>query len=98
MNNMKILDTNYKIKYFNKYEDEGLEVGECIGCCDFDTKTIAVLKDHRVKETLIHELVHAFLFEMSLEAKSYDEEMVDTISSVLIRIMKSLKIWDKWKC
>lgn len=93
---MKILDNNYKVNFFNKYEDEGLEVGECIGYCDFDTKTIAVLKDFRVKETLIHELVHAFLYEMSLEQKSFDEEMVDTISSIVIRIMKSLKIWDKW--
>lgn len=94
---MKILDTNYKIKIFDKYKDEGLEVGECIGYCDFDTKVIAVLNDYRVKETFIHEIVHAFLYEMSLEHKSYDEELVDTITSVIIRIMKLLKVWDKWK-
>lgn len=94
---MKILDTNYKIKFFNQYEDEGIEIGDCLGYCDYDTKTIAVLKDKKYKETLIHELVHCFLYEMSLETKSYDEELVDTISAVVIKIMKALKVWDKWK-
>ena len=95
---MKILNTNYKVKFFE--ENSELEnLGDCYGYCDTENKIIGVCKNHKnTKKFYIHELVHAFLEESFNETKSCDEELVETITGIIVEIMKALKIWDKWKC
>lgn len=40
-----------------------------LGCIDYDDRKIYLLKDKYLKETLIHELTHAFLNEINKKAR-----------------------------
>ena len=62
--------------------NEHLKIGddECYGTCRYDRQNIYLLKSMRLsmkKQTLIHELTHAFLYEILLKRqKSYDNEEI----------------------
>lgn len=103
-----ILNTRYEIFYRHRKDDVELEDAD--GYVDFYNKKIVIctLDDwdnstllaiaERIKESLRHEIVHAFLFESGLSACSEytehwakNEEMVDWIA------IQGPKIHEAWK-
>lgn len=103
-----ILNTRYEIFYRNRKDDVELEDAD--GYVDFYNKKIVIcnLDDwtnttpkaiaERMKETLRHEIIHAFLFESGLSTCSgytdhwaKNEEMVDWIA------IQGSKIHEAWK-
>lgn len=98
---INVLGQEYKI-VFGNITDPRLESAD--GYCDFTTKTIAVRSD--IPETvdtvsdlevykdkvLIHEIVHAFLYESGLDSNSWgnNEEIVDWIALQLRKIIKEV--------
>ena len=72
---IKIKDVMYKINLVDNKHDE--INGEFYGKVNLYTKDIWLDKDYiNVRETLIHELVHAFIFEYGFENVKWNEEMV----------------------
>lgn len=60
-----------------------------IGCCRFKDHTIELLADagpDRKAETLIHELIHAMLFEAGYD--EHDEELVKRLSKILHQVLQ----------
>lgn len=83
---MEILGTNYNIVI----DDNRLESEEVEGLCEFDKKNIILKKDYS-DETLLHEMVHAYLYESGLagECDWNKEEMVDWIANQFKKINKT---------
>lgn len=88
MNNMKVLDTNYKVKYVKISDEDFLDK---YGDVDFEKKVIRVVDNQFKKETLVHELVHATLFTLGFEEKAQDEEAVNIITRIVLIIMKLVR-------
>ena len=117
-NKINILGTTYSIRKVDAGEDEYMDRMEFGGYCDGDSKEIVVLNirtlpdfskeplavtKRREKETLRHEIIHAFLNESGLKwnalpnerAWSKNEEMVDWIA---IQFPKILKVFVELEC
>ncbi|MGN0493748.1 MAG: hypothetical protein ACI4F7_08885 [Acutalibacteraceae bacterium] len=109
---VNILGTKYRIKYLD-YEDEPAFENDVVGLCSKYTRTISVgnlstfsdykneskkYKRELEKETLRHEIVHAFYYESGLACNSntysgawaINEEMVDWIAK------QGLKLYNAW--
>lgn len=112
---VNILGTEYRIEMHKVSDDETLKKNNWCGYCDEDTHLIVVAdldeteyfqyenevqKDISIKETLRHEIVHAFFNESGLKnsslqytgAWSKNEEMVDWIA---IQFPKIAKVYDE---
>lgn len=108
---VNILGTEYTIIKKKKEEDSYLNEKGAIGYCDYRDKQIAILdfeNDERYKdesansitqikkETLLHEIIHAFYFESGLNdnalqfdgAWSRNEEMIDWFAIQSSKIYK----------
>lgn len=94
-----VLGVKYDIELLDTKEMKTL--GKCdnfvFGMCNFDTKTIYLNKDIKSirirRETLTHELVHAFFYESGLDEEcdyAKNEELIDWIAIQLPKIMISL--------
>ena len=115
---VKILGTKYKLRKVNFGEDEFMERMKFGGYCDGTAKEIVVLNIktlpdfandpeevilRREKETLRHEIIHAFLNESGLQWNSLpieqawakNEEMVDWFA---IQFPKILKVYKELGC
>lgn len=60
-----------------------------IGCCRFKDHTIELLADagpDRKSETLIHELIHAMMFEAGYD--DHDEDLVKRLGKILHQVLK----------
>ena len=113
-NKVNILGTDYKIEVRKFSEDDCLKRNNWQGYCDEDLKLIVLAdldekehfqydseeqKDKSIKETLRHEIIHAFLNEsgLSYSALQYqgawakNEEMVDWIAIQFPKIAKVYK-------
>jgi hypothetical protein len=111
---VNVLGTKYHIRWVDSGEDEYMEKMSFGGYCDARTKEIVILdlkttpewKNDKIevirtieKETLRHEIVHAFLNESGLQWNSFtperawakNEEMVDWIS------LQGPKIFEAWQ-
>ena len=111
---VKILGTKYTLKAVNAGENEYLEKMHYGGYCDGTAKEIVVLKlkslpdfandpdeiiERRERETLRHEIIHAFLNESGLgwnslpieQAWAKNEEMVDWFAVQFPKILKVFK-------
>lgn len=71
-------------------KDEEKEKQNVDGYCDYNTKEIHIYNDHMTspiyfKQTLTHEVTHAFLYEIGY-AHHDDEELVDKISKWIPQI------------
>jgi Zn-dependent peptidase ImmA (M78 family) len=106
---VKINKAAYTIKELKdilSYIGEDSNNGEKIvyGACSFEDRTVYIKRDlpkDLKKDTLIHELAHAFMFEFGHDNRSYNLEMVcnmfaafgDTIVSITNKYMnKDIKI------
>ena len=112
-----VLGTKYTIKRVNPGQDEYMEKMHFGGYCDSGTKQIVILnieslpdwvnepeevRKDKAKETLRHELIHAFLNESGLrwnsssaDAWAKNEEMVDWFA---IQFPKMLKAFTDGDC
>lgn len=111
---VNILGTEYTIKYKTYDEDACLKENSFAGYCNSIPKEIVVLdlnkveqwddeeqsiKDMSMKETLRHEIIHAFFNESGLQDSSHkydgawtkNEEMVDWIAIQFPKILKAFK-------
>lgn len=111
---VNVLGTEYGIRRINHGEDKYMDENNFAGYCDSVTKEIIILSlrsmpeykndpDNRIeeqeKETLRHEIVHAFLNESGLQESSFryeggwahNEEMVDWIAR------QGKKIYKAWQ-
>ena len=67
------------------------QMPDCIGECDFDNLQISVRKSLRLskaQETLLHEALHACTDPSLKEGKSREEDFVNTVSPVLLQVLK----------
>ena len=111
---VKILGTDYTLRKVNFGEDEFMERMKFGGYCDGTAKEIVVLNiktlpdfandpkeviERKEKETLRHEIIHAFFNESGLgwnslpveQAWAKNEEMVDWIAIQFPKISKVFK-------
>lgn len=111
---LNVLGTNYEVSIKKYDEDKAFEESRIDGYCDSWTKQIVVCEiathpnfknepketcEAAQKETLRHEIVHAFLDESGLASSSAriehgwakNEEMVDWIALQGIKICKAWK-------
>lgn len=114
MAKVDVLGTKYTIKRVNYGQDEYMENMHFGGYCDSSAKEIIVLnlktvpewKDEteamielQERETLRHELIHAFLNESGLQWNSFapekawakNEEMVDWFAIQMPKLLKAFK-------
>ena len=112
-----VLGTKYTIKRVNNGQDEYMDKMHFGGYCDEAAKLIVVLNLNTVpdwkceseaaikekeKETIRHELIHAFLNESGLQWNSFptekawakNEEMVDWFAIQMPKLMKAFKAAD----
>ena len=109
---VNVMGTKYKILKKKYSEDPYFASAGCDGYCDFNTKSISICDlstypgfermskeycENSNKQTLRHELVHAFLYESGLDSCSNhinswarNEEMVDWFA------IQGPKIYDAW--
>ena len=77
---VKINNTRYKIIEVDKVTIEGASKESVFfGCCDYETETISLLRTlstAKKKDTLAHELGHAFLFENGHTDEKFTLEQV----------------------
>lgn len=115
---VKILGTDYTLRKVNFGEDEFMERMKFGGYCDGTAKEIVVLNiktlpdfandpkeviERKEKETLRHEIIHAFFNESGLgwnslpveQAWAKNEEMVDWFA---IQFPKMLKVFKELGC
>ena len=115
---VKILGTSYTLRRVNFGEDEFMERMKFGGYCDATAKEIVVLNigtlpdfandpkeviERKEKETLRHEIIHAFFNESGLQWNSLpveqawakNEEMVDWFA---IQFPKILKVYKELGC
>lgn len=109
---VNVLGTEYTVTFVSDEivcSDISVEIGECGGYCSFQGKEIViakldkceddeVAKEHRRKQNLRHEIIHAFLSESGLGSNSNradcwakNEEMVDWIA------IQGPKIYKAWQ-
>lgn len=109
-----VLGTNYTIKRVGVGQDEYMTKMHFGGYCDGNSKAIVVLDlrsvpewkneeqkyiENKEKETLRHEIIHAFLDESGLQWNSFatekawakNEEMVDWFAIQMPKLVKAFK-------
>jgi hypothetical protein len=103
---VSILGTEYKVEFRSEKEDKLLI--DCFGYTDETDQVLVIQKipennefvnpDWRIKKTLRHEIIHAFLFESGLwrnsgdvNAWSMNEEMVDWIAIQMPKMVKAMQ-------
>ena len=82
-----IKGSKYKIKLI---EQNRFVAGET----DFLTKTITIVKDNNSEElkmTIIHELLHAYMYECGLKSYCNDETLIIFIKSIFKDLNKNYK-------
>lgn len=79
---VNILGTLYRVVIDNKYLEDRDELGEV----DFNKKIIYLTNK---KEALLHEIIHAYLYESGLEEWAQDEKLVTWIELQFNKILKS---------
>lgn len=112
-----VLGTKYTIKRVNYGQDDCMEKMHFGGYCNESAKQIVILNLNTVpewmdeteavieakeKETIRHELIHAFLNESGLQWNSFaaerawakNEEMVDWFAIQMPKLMKAFKAAD----
>lgn len=85
---VNILGTEYKINIIER-PDEDLFYAHADGRTNFDEKVITVWDNKKETErTIIHELIHAYLYESGLTIKTFDEDTVEYLTTMFINLEK----------
>lgn len=89
--NLKIKGVSYKFNLVDEsFDNDGVS---CCGLCKKVDKEIIVVNEDNLNEqiaTILHELIHAYLWECGLSEESNDEKMVEWFSRQFVPIAKSL--------
>lgn len=97
---INVLGTDYIVKYGERKE---LDIADeqCGACCNYGEKVIKIVNDHfsdegdekanevLIKETIIHELTHAFLYESGLVQYSNDEVLAEWFGVNFVKMSKT---------
>lgn len=83
---MKILDTTYRIYEVEKPNDY-MKENDCIGYCDYEKHKIYHLKG---SNSLIHELLHAYLDAYKRYDLATNEEIIETLEAIFKDMIKKL--------
>lgn len=112
---ISVLGTDYTVRYVNYEDDDYARRENVSGYCDFAELRIVVIYDASIpihsdcapaanriyeKETLRHEIIHAFLFQSGLDAAAFpysgswarNKEMIDWFA---MQGPKILKAWQE---
>jgi len=84
-----ILGTLYRVIIDNKYLSEK----ELLGEVDFNEKIIYLTDS---KEALLHEIIHAYLFESGLQEWATDEKLVTWIELQFNKIIYSKEEYENY--
>lgn len=101
---IKINGMKWNIEFLNKDDDRlYYEDDYCLGITLFNELKIFLSNDmpcDLCKQTVIHELTHAFLFSYGIHLNTDDEESVcDFVCAYLTKIQRSTrKIMKSYKC
>lgn len=97
----------WQIKFVEENSEKLIYKGEkCLGICYFEKQKIYIngtLEDKRLKSTIVHELVHAFIYCYDIEIPTDDpdeaeEVFCDFVGDHIGKIHKlALKIYDSYK-
>lgn len=101
---INILGTKYDLKFIDA-PDETMQYCDSCGYMDKTTKQIVVLRlkkdkpcdndmpDKEIKVTVIHEIIHAFLFESGIEFGTlfHNEEMVQWLAMQFSKISQVIR-------
>ena len=84
---LKVGGLTYDVEFKELEADEGVQ----LSCCK-RTQTVIEVNNHNIseqlqKQTLIHEMTHAILFEAGLELEN-EEDAVNRIALVLHQVLK----------
>lgn len=86
-----VFGTEYKINMV-EHPDEDLFYSHADGRVNYEDKIITVWDGRKdSKRTLIHELIHAHLYESGMTSKAFDEDAVDYITTMFQRIEEILR-------
>lgn len=80
-----IVGIKYTLKLLNK-PNNIMKHNNFDGYCDPDTKQIVILNTKHKEDVLIHELTHAYFFEMGLEELAHNEMIISVFSIIIYRI------------
>ena len=94
-NKVNVLGAVYKIEYLSE-QDEFMKSNNYIGYCDRGSRVIKVLKEddeNLTKETLRHELNHAFFNESGIELgyEFHTEQCVNYLALQLPKMIKAMR-------
>lgn len=81
-----ILGTYYKLVI----DDELLESKEQLGEIDFKNKIICLTSN---KEALLHEIIHAYLYESGLELWADNEDLVNWIELQFFKVLNTYETY-----
>lgn len=83
-----VFGEEYKIEIV-EHPDEEMFYSHTDGRTNFDEKIITVWDNKKETErTFVHELIHAHLYESGLTAKTFDEDIVEYLTTMFMRIKK----------
>ena len=83
-----VFGEEYKIE-IAEHPDEDLFYSHADGRTNFDEKKIVVWDNKKETErVLVHELVHAHLYESGATIKAFDEDIVEYLTTMFMRIKK----------
>lgn len=88
LESIKVGGITYKVELKDLSTRNDEASGKQLGWCVYDEDKIEInekLTQPRIEQTLIHELVHAIMYEAGLEQ---DEDMVNRIGLVLHQVLK----------
>lgn len=91
---LKFPNSTYNIELTNEIEPfDEMPADELIvlGYTDMKTRTIAIVRGQRMYEYLLHEIVHALLFECGLMDLGYNEAAVWSITDKLLYLLRKNK-------
>jgi len=82
---IEVFGTKYTLSVVDQ-PDEHMYEGGYSGYVDMNEKKIIIMNRDDSKRILIHELIHAHLYECGLRATSNDEQLVETLTEIYERI------------
>lgn len=83
--------TKYQIKF---EKDQNFYLGET----DFENKVIKIVKNEdnkELKQTIIHELLHAYFGECGLVEYRRDETLINFLDSIMLELMEKAEKIEK---
>ncbi len=104
MPKVSILGTDYEVQFSSAWDDELLNSNSSSGYTDYTIKLIKVCSDYakdymnladldiHTRNTIRHEIIHAFFYESGLSEICQNEEIVEWIALQMPKILLTCKV------